>query len=474
MGRLVILVGSCVALFVLAVGFIVLTQGPEIAALFDAFASEPLLHKLAWIVVMLVPFVLLPAAVWLCDTLVRQRKAADALALRLDGVRQGVREMAKSQVDAEAAVHHLARTDPEDAISAVQHRLTEAERFAQVQQSRNETGDLQSRVDAIRAQQEALQQRLAPALEKRRSIEQLFAELDSRQTDIERTLAEIAHGDDAVHLDIRLKNLIEFVKHGHGRCDEIENASKTITSLTETYSELQGRLAPFAEDENGVTRRVKDLSEARDNLAAELDSLQRTPEGGLAERVQKFTDDKRRLEEGVSQLDSQYAKLGTLRNGIEALFASFDQALDKLAVASGTEGAADADAGVEELKHFIDETQVHIAEIERKTVVFGQLRTKLDDLQSRLAPLESAKGGVVNVIDELQDIRDQLVAKIKRIDEGESGHLATRVKTFAEAKNELEERVAGLTDQFSRLATIRKDISGLFDKLSGAVSASSN
>ena len=68
-------------------------------------------------------------------------------------------------------MHHLARTDPENAIDAVQQRLGEAERAALVQQQRNEIGDLQSRVDGIRGQQQALKERLAPVLENRRAIE---------------------------------------------------------------------------------------------------------------------------------------------------------------------------------------------------------------------------------------------------------------------------------------------------------------
>ena len=107
------LVGICVVLFMLAVGVSIVTGGPDLAALFAALRAAPLLEKVAWTVIVLVPLVLLPSAVWLCDTLVRQRKAAQALELRLDGVRQGVKELAKSQIDADAAVHHLARTDPE-------------------------------------------------------------------------------------------------------------------------------------------------------------------------------------------------------------------------------------------------------------------------------------------------------------------------------------------------------------------------
>ena len=70
------LVGICVVLFMLAVGALIVTAGSDLAALFAALRAEPVLDKVAWAVIVLVPLVLLPAAVWLCDTLVRQRKAA--------------------------------------------------------------------------------------------------------------------------------------------------------------------------------------------------------------------------------------------------------------------------------------------------------------------------------------------------------------------------------------------------------------
>src|SRR5580692_12924666 len=193
-------VGICVVVFMLVVGFVIVSAGSDLAAVLAALRAQPMLDKGAWAVIVLVPLVLLPSAVWLCDTLVRQRKAAQALELRLEGVRQGAKELAKSQIDAEAAVHHLARTDPEDAIGAVQQRLGEAERVAQVQAQRNEIGDLQSRVDTIRGQQQALKDRLSPMLENRRTIERLFLELDTSQNDVERALAEIASGDDATAL----------------------------------------------------------------------------------------------------------------------------------------------------------------------------------------------------------------------------------------------------------------------------------
>jgi chromosome segregation ATPase len=457
-------VGGCSLLFVFAVGFIVVTQAQDIAALFEAFRDQPLTQKLAWFVVVLVPLALIPSALWLCDALVRQRRAATALELRLGGVRAGVKELARSQIDADAAVHHLARTDPEAAIGAAGQRLTEAERLLQVQQNRNEIGDLQSRVDELRAQQQGLRERLIPVLEKRRAIERVFAELDSRQSDIDHALTEIASGDDAVAIHVRLQNLTAFVAQSHARCDEIERASKTVASLKEDFAELQARTAPFVAAEDGVTRRVKDLGAARDRLAAAIATLEQTPQGSLAARVQAFADDKKQLEAGVAQLDGQFSKLATLRQDLEGLFVNFDRALDVLAI-SGVAGGGDR---VAELAEFIKTTQAHVDDIERKSADFAQLRARLGDLQSRLVPLEARDGGVVDLIAQVRDSRDRLIAKIAQLEADDSGDLAARVSALTEAKQELEKRVATVTGHFSQLASIRSDIAGLFDKLSSA------
>ncbi|MGB7255046.1 MAG: hypothetical protein WBC94_15720 [Xanthobacteraceae bacterium] len=464
-------VGFCVVLFVLAVGLVVVNQPQDMAALFEAFRSEPLAQKLAWFLVVLIPLALIPSALWLTDALLRQRRANDALEQRLGGVRQGVRELTKSQIDADASVHHLARTDPEGAIGAVTQRLTDAERVTQVQESRSEIGgDLQSRVDELRTRQQALRDRLVPVLEKRRSIEQLFADLDSRESDIERSLAEIVSGDDATAIEVRLNNLMEFVRRGHERCDDIEQAAKTIGGLKEDFAGLQTRLEPQAAAQDGIRRRVKDLDEAKDRLAAEIAALQQTPQGSLAERVQTFTEDKKKLEDGVASLEMQLSRLASLRKDIDGVSANFDRALDLVS----NSAAGDAEGRLAELSQFAKATQARLDEIERSMATVGQLQVRLGDLQSRLVPLEASDGGVADLIAKVASIRDRLVAKIESIEADENGDLATRVNTFIETKKELESRVATVTDQFSKLATIRSDIAGLFDKLSNAADTSSN
>jgi chromosome segregation ATPase len=447
MGRFV---GVSVALFVLAVGFVVVAQGSEMAGLVAAFRSEPLLQKIAWAVIVLVPLLMLPFAVWLWDRLLRQRQAAAALEGRLDGVRRDINDLAKVQASAEGDVQHLTRTDPEDSVAALQQRVTEADRFAQIQQSRHEMNGLESRVAALR--------------------------------------------DHGTALDIRLKNLSEFLRQGGARCDQIEQASNTIATLNDASTALRTRLAPLMATEDGVASRVRQLSGDRDVLAANLESLERTPEGPLADRVQKLVDDKKKLDDGILHLSLQFSTLGSLRRDVATLFAALDRTLDALAISSngvgangasisrmGTNGAganwsdaAAIDARVDELSQFVKKTEGQFGDIESRVVVFGELKKRLDDIQSRLLPLESAESGVVKLVGELRSLRDDLVVRIRNVEGGQEGDLATRVKTFSESKTELEDRIASLADQFTKLATIRKDIAGLFDKLSTAVNTSSH
>lgn len=467
-------VGVCVGLFVLAVGFVVLTQRAEVAALAEALLSQPLLHQIAWAVIVIVPLVMLPFAVWLWDRLLRNCQAAKTLEQRLDGVWQGVKELGKSQGEADTEVQYLTLNDPEDAIAALKRRVIELEHFAEVQRRRNESGSLELRIEDIRAQQQGLKERLAPVLEIRRSLEQVFAELDSQQGDIDRALAEIASGDDTLAIDIKLKSLSDFVRRSHARCDQIELASKQVANLTDACADVAVRLLPLTSAEDGIKQRLADLTARSESLTAEVDALEFTAQGPLADRLQKLTAGKAKLDDDINHLNAQFFELAGLRKDVSALIATLERGLNAVAIAKNGGGSASTEVCVEELTRFIEQTQSQFDDIESRTVVFGQLRTRLDELQSRLAPLEAEDSGVLKLVGDVQDIRDRLIAKIRHIEGGEEGDLAARVRQFGESKRELEARISNLADQFTKLATIRNDIAGLFDKISKSVSTSSN
>jgi hypothetical protein len=150
------IVGVGVALLALAAGVLLLTEGRAMAPLFDAFRSQSTLSQAAWMVIAIVAITLVFCVISLGVIVVRQRRSSRALEARLGGVREGTKALREAQAGADADMHNLARTDPEDMMAALQQRLTEALRFAQVQYSRNESSDLQSRVDSLRAQQRML------------------------------------------------------------------------------------------------------------------------------------------------------------------------------------------------------------------------------------------------------------------------------------------------------------------------------
>jgi predicted nuclease with TOPRIM domain len=247
-----------------------------------------------------------------------------------------------------------------------------------------------------------------------------------------------------------------------------------MAGLQEDYADLKARLAPYSAAEDGIVKRLKEVSATRDQLAEEIGSIEQTSQGPLTARVEKLADDKKVLDGRLAQLNGQFTKLSTLRKDIEGLFANFDRALDALSGKAEEDETVDIDARVEEVATFIAATQAHLDDIERRAVTFAQLKTKLGDLQSRLGPLAADQGGVVRLMGELRDIRDRLLAKIRQIEEDDDGGLAERVAKFSETRRELEERVSSLTEQFSKLATIRRDIAGLSEKLSGAVNSSAN
>jgi vacuolar-type H+-ATPase subunit I/STV1 len=220
--------------------------------------------------------------------------------------------------------------------------------------------------------------------------------------------------------------------------------------------------------DDGVARRLRDLGDSRDELVGAIEALLQTPQGALAARVQAFADHKRQLDDNLSNLETQFSRLATLRKDADGLSARFSRSLDLISTA---DAGADADGRIEELSDFVKATQSRFDEIEHTMIAVGQLKTKLGDLQSRLVPLESKDGGVADLLAQVQDIRDRLAAKVNGLEADENGDLATRVRDFFATKQDLEKRVAAVTEHFSKLATLRHDISGLFDKLSSAADA---
>jgi chromosome segregation ATPase len=312
--RILVLVGS--VLLAVAVGFEVYSSDYSPAALIELVRSQPLLQKLGWAVIVVAPFGLLAAALWEGGRRDQQLKANEVWETRFRGARKAVDELDDAQKDADRAASYLERTDPEEAMSALQRRLIEAERTTHLQQSRNEKEGLLVRIDMARQQQQALREKLGETIEKRRLIEPLFVELTQSQDVLEKSLAGLKADD----LNDRMQTLMQSTERMKSRCDEIEGMVTTFARLKGELDALKGRLVPLEDKQSGVKSLVAALQDIRDQLTAVIEHLDHDGGATLAERATTFAESRRALDERVAGLLEQFAKLDGVNKDIRGLF----------------------------------------------------------------------------------------------------------------------------------------------------------
>jgi chromosome segregation ATPase len=311
-----VLVLVCSALLALAVGFEVYASGYAPSALMELVQSQPVLQKLAWAVIIVAPFGLVAAALWESGRLDQQRKANDIWETRFRGVRKAQDELDDAQKDIDRATDYLERSDPEDAMSALQRRLIEAERTTHLQQSRNEKEGLLARIDMARQQQQVLRERLGETIEKRRLIEPLFIELQNSQDVLEKGLTALR----ADELNDRLATLMQSSERMKTRCGEIEGMLAGFVRLQSELDALKARLAPLEHPGSGVKSVVDELHTVRDQLTSTIERLDHDGDATLAERAAKFAESKQGFDQRVGGLLEQFSKLDGLNKDIRALF----------------------------------------------------------------------------------------------------------------------------------------------------------
>jgi chromosome segregation ATPase len=319
-----ILVLVCSALLALAVGFELYSSEYPPTALIELVQSQPLPQKLAWAVIIVSPFGLLAAALWESARLGQQLKANDVWEVRFRGVRKSVDELDDAQKDADRAANYLERTDPEDAMSALQRRLIEAERTTHLQQGRSEKEGLLTRVDMIRQQQQMLREKLGETIEKRRLIEPLFVELQNSQDILEKGLAGLKADD----LNERAQTLMQSTERMKSRCGEIEQVMTRFAQSKAEFDALKIRLVPLVDKQNGVKSLVDALHQIRDQLTSTIEGLDYDADATLAERATKLAETQQTLEARVSGLVEQFSKLDGINKDIRGLFAKLRGEVD--------------------------------------------------------------------------------------------------------------------------------------------------
>lgn len=319
------LVMACTLVLVFGLGFMILDTGSE---LINGFLARSLAQQIALSICGVAAVVLLGTALWQSLELTRQGGALRVANERLAGVQQSARALTAAQNATDAALGTLVGSEPEDTLTALSQKLTEAERTALLQHSQNEAVDLESRADDIRRRQQALRVRLGDVIEKRRLVEPIFAELKERQAIIGRATADYEKGETGKSLEEQLQELIAFVKQAEARFEAFDRALVTLDGLKGELGALQARIAPLEAPVGGIRTVVREVGRLGDRLAADLDRMERDGDRKLSDRVSELSDAKRDFEERVARLTEQVAKLETIRSDVGGLLGRLSGMLD--------------------------------------------------------------------------------------------------------------------------------------------------
>jgi predicted nucleic acid-binding Zn-ribbon protein len=322
------LVGICIGLIIIGLVFALnLTELDSLAAVVW-FLKLPIWQRFAWLVVGVSALCLIAGTIWQSHQLAVQAKTIDASAKRFQNLHEKVDALSLAQQQGEQAVQHLVTNSSESVLDGLAHQLAEGEQRALAQTIQYSAADLESRIRDIRQRQEPLRDRIAALVEKRQALDAVFMDLNHRQYLIERALSEVEKKEHADEVETRLVRLAEFVKTAGFRFDDIDRLGARLTALRGEFGEIEMRLTPLQANRGLLENLAAELDALRDRFSVAVDQLERNGDCSLAERVQDFATAKDELQDRVSRLTEQFAKLQATRNEIGTLLTGLNNSLE--------------------------------------------------------------------------------------------------------------------------------------------------
>lgn len=247
------------------------------------------------------------------------------------------------------------------------------------------------------------------------------------------------------------------------------------------YEALETRFRGVREGVNGLATSQKDADWAV-NYLAETD-----PEHTIKSLQQRLanTEQVAQLQQGRNDASDLLARIEDIQNqqktlremlggvigkrrSVEQLFTELQRSqgdIDRmLADIEGDDG--NLQGRLHALTQSINGISPRFDDLERSLEMLIQLKKGLGVLQSRLVPIEQNEHGGIKALGKtVQDVRDQLVARLDFLGQEGDVTLADRVAKLAETKQQLDARTSGLLEQYHALNTIHKDVVGIVAKL---------
>jgi chromosome segregation ATPase len=319
-------VATAIIALVAALGLQLALVEAEPIKLVELMLSQSRAQQAAWLVIALVPLVLMFVALLEHEKLRRERQTNNVLGTRLRGVRENLNSLDAGQREGEAAINYLARTDETESINALQERLIATDHLIELQRQRNEVTDVPARVEALRQQHETIRNKLSELITKRGAIEGVIMDLQKSEDEMEQTLSRIEEDKNGDTLEDRLRKLTEFSRSTNLRCEQIERCMESLIQHQKNFDVLQARVYPLEDEERGVRSILIKLNNTTDLITTRIVPLEGDGETNLSVRVQQLTDLKNQVEQRVSAVVEDFAKLDAIHGEINGLFSRLNQA----------------------------------------------------------------------------------------------------------------------------------------------------
>jgi predicted nucleic acid-binding Zn-ribbon protein len=443
--------------------------GYDLAGISADFLALPMTQRLATGTIATMAILLIGASIYQARKVSRQQTDLRLLRSRLKGARKDTAVADGLQDHFDEVVQHLVDNDLQETISSIQKKLTDAEQRAALQQSRNEATDIPDQLDDIRRRQQALRETIGVVAEKRRVTEPVFAEIKDRHRLLERSLSELEVDDNKNSLADRLKEQGHDVSVIQTRLNALQESLTTLNRFKEALDKSRAELVALRAPGTGIYALIDEVRPASEQLARILDELESTGGESLGSRVEALSRNKVEIEQRVARLDDCFNVLSAIRLDFEELRERQARLERSLAEAETDSSGKSLTDRQNTLNEFIMQSRLRLRALQDSFTTLNRFKEELAKSQADLVPLQAPVFGIEALIGEVHTNRDLVIKTLGEIESNGGGSLGPRVEELSTSKREIDERIADVFEHFTKLDSLRKDISGVFMAIRGTL-----
>lgn len=257
--------------------------------------------------------------------------------------------------------------------------------------------------------------------------------------------------------------------------DRIAQQARAIEVLKNRMNGIRDQISAADEQQTGADAAVRHL--VGTDPVATIDDIQqrlgqtevRTSEQAAqneAVDLQSRIDEIRRRQQA---LRAQLGSVSEKRRVVEPMLGEVKERQALIERALGDlekdETGKGLDTRLEETEGFLNRGHTRLDALEAIFGKFEQLRDRMQQLQSDAAPLRSTESGIKALVNEVSALQKNVDATLLSLEKDDSGTIGERLDRLTKSKNEIEQRIAALSDCFGSLESIRRDIGEHFQRL---------